>query len=496
MTSFVADGLAGGLSQGLGDVLTVLGWLFLVYSLVINTSFLALTLLAVLDFRSYIRRLDFAGYDESFGEPLTPGVSILMPAYNESAGIVESVAAMSAMRYPDFEVVVIDDGSTDDTVARLVEAFDMVEVPIVVSRRIPTQGAVQATYLSRQGSHNVLLVCKANGGKADALNVGINAARKPLVCMVDADSILDPDSLLHVSRPFADDPERVVASGGVVRVANGCTISRGRVVDVRMPRRRLPRIQVVEYLRAFMIGRAGWSRLGGLLIISGAFGVFRRDVLFELGGLAHDCIGEDAELVVRLHRWLGESDVPGRVVFVSEPVAWTEVPQSRAVLRRQRRRWHRGLAEILAKHRGMLLRPRYGVVGMLALPWFVLFELLAPVVEVLGVAYLAVVLLGYAAQAAGWLSAPLVDPALLGGLLAASLLYTAVLTLSALLVEELSFRRYHGASDLGRALWAVVEENLGYRQLTAWWRLGGVWEAVRRARPEWGDMQRQGLGKS
>jgi cellulose synthase/poly-beta-1,6-N-acetylglucosamine synthase-like glycosyltransferase len=263
-----------------------------------------------------------------------------------------------------------------------------------------------------------------------------------------------------------------------------------------MPRRRLPRIQVVEYLRAFMIGRAGWSRLGGLLIISGAFGVFRRDVLFELGGLAHDCIGEDAELVVRLHRWLGETEAPGRVVFVSEPVAWTEVPQSRAVLRRQRRRWHRGLAEILAKHRGMLLRPRYGVVGMLALPWFVLFELLAPGVEVLGVAYLAVVLLGYGAQALGLLSATLVDPTLIGGLLAASLLYTAVLTLSALLVEELSFRRYHGAGDLGRALWAVVEENLGYRQLTAWWRLGGAWEAVRRARPEWGDMQRQGLGKS
>lgn len=480
-------------TTALAAALLLLGWCLIAYSVLVNSSFLVLTLLAVFDFRSYLRRRGFAAYDETFAEPLAPGISILMPAYNEAAGIVEAVRAMSAMRYPDFEVVVVDDGSTDETVAVMVEAFDMVRAPIVVPGQIPTNGRVLDTYLSRRGSHNVLLVCKDNGGKADALNVGINAARKTLVCMVDADSILDPDALLHVSRPFADDPQRVYASGGVVRVANGSTIRRGRVVDVQMPRTWLPRVQVVEYLRAFMIGRSGWSRLGGLLIISGAFGLFRRDVVVELGGLSTECIGEDAELVVRLHRWLGDNRVDGRVVFVSEPVAWTEAPETTAVLRRQRRRWHRGLTEILTLHKGMLFRRRYGVVGMVSMPWFVAFELLAPFVEVFGLIYLAAMLGLVGLEEAGLYAGDLVNRDVVWILLSVSVLYAIVLSLTALLVEQLSFRRYGGMRNLWISIWAAVEENLGYRQLNAWWRIGGSLEAWRRSPAEWGDMQRRGF---
>lgn len=471
----------------------LLAWLFIGYSAAINTSFLVLTLAAARDFYRHLRRVEFSGYEGTFGGGVAPSVSVLVPAHNESASIVDSVRSLTSLRYPEFEVIVIDDGSTDGTADQLINAFDMVPVPIVVSPRIPTRGAVLDTFLSRQASPNVLLVRKGNGGKADALNAGVNAARMELVCMVDADSLLDQDALLHVARPFVEDPDRVLASGGMIRVANGSTVREGRVTEVRMPRRWIERSQVVEYLRAFTIGRAGWSAAGGLLIISGAFGLFRRDMVLELGGLDPTCIGEDAELVVRLHRWLGDHDIPGRVVFVPEPVSWTEAPASARVLRGQRRRWHRGLTEILTRHRGMVLRPRYGVVGMVSLPWFILFELLAPAVEIVGVLLFAGIALLWGAQELGWVDRAYADGPLVLLLLAASVLYSVVLTWFALLLEELSFRRHRGVGDLLRAIRAAVEESFGYRQLNDVWRIGGSVEAVRKTRHDWGDMKRQGF---
>ena len=480
--------------DALTQLIAWLGWFFIGYSVAINTSFAVLTALAVWSYYAYHRRLDFAAYDESFGEPLARGVSVLMPAYNEAATIVSSVQAMMSLRYPDFEVIVVDDGSKDDTVARMVDAFGMVEVPVAVATVVDTVGEVARCYASPRGSMNLTLVCKTNGGKADALNVGINVARKELVCMVDADSLLDPDALLHVCRPFADDPEHVVASGGVIRVANGSTVSQGRVTDVQMPRRWLARIQVVEYLRAFMIGRAGWSAAGGLLIISGAFGVFRRSVLHAVNGVATDCIGEDAELVVRLYHWMGDSDLDGRVVFVSEPVAWTEAPDTLKVLGKQRRRWHRGLTEVFGRHKGMMLRPRFGIIGMVTLPWFFVFELLAPFVEVFGLLYFVVVMVLLVLQDTGVLHHDLVDLPVVILLLATSIVYAVLMSLLALLGEELSFRRYAGLRNLLISCWSCVEENVGYRQLTAWWRMRGTLDALRKTRHHWGDMERKGFG--
>lgn len=475
-----------------GDA-AVVAWFLVGYFLLANTSFLALTVLASLDFAGHIRRAGFRGYEDTFGSALTPPVSVLMPAYNERAGIVEAVHAMSSLRYPEFEIVVVDDGSTDGTLEALREAFDLVQVPRVVPDDVPTRGRVESVYVSGRGARNLVVVRKTNGGKSDALNTGINIARNPLVCMVDADSVLDPDALLHVSKPFADDPARVVASGGVVRAANGCVVRAGRIVSVRMPTRWLPRIQVVEYLRAFLIGRSGWSRAGGLLIISGAFGLFRRDLLLEVGGMSHDCIGEDAELVVRLHRHLADRRRDRRIVFVAEPVAWTEVPETRAVLGRQRRRWARGIAEILLRHRRMVLNPRYGVIGMLALPWFVLFEVLAGFVELLGLAYLAGVGLLKALQAFGVAEQVAVDTSMALLLLTVSLGYSFLLTVVALAMEEFSFHRYRRRRDLLVALAAAALENLGYRHMTAWWRVVGTFQALRSTPPEWGTMTRTGF---
>jgi cellulose synthase/poly-beta-1,6-N-acetylglucosamine synthase-like glycosyltransferase len=464
------------------ELLQVADYAILTYFVLINSSYLVLIVLASIEFVHHLRRIPFAGHEETYRSPLTQAVSVLVPAYNEAAGIVQSVQAMLALRYPIFEVIVVDDGSTDGSFELLRAEFDLVEVPRVIPADVPTRGRVRSVYVPRLRPDPLVVVRKENGGKTDALNTGINVASHPLVCMVDADSILDPQALLSVAKPFADDPLRVVAAGGVVRVANGCVAVAGRIVDVRMPRAWLPRIQVVEYLRAFLLGRTGWSRLGGLLIISGAFGLFRRDVLVDVGGLDHSCIGEDAELIVRLHRHLRARRRDYRVVFVAEPVSWSEAPSSLRVLARQRRRWHRGIAEILAKHRDMIGNPRYGRIGLVALPYYVLFELFAPVIELAG---LILVPLGLVLGA--------VDPAFAAWFMAVAYGYGLLINLIALTVEEYSFHRYGRWRDLLSAMLASVLENVGYRQLTAFWRLQGIWAAIRRGAHVWGVMHREGF---
>jgi cellulose synthase/poly-beta-1,6-N-acetylglucosamine synthase-like glycosyltransferase len=452
------------------------------YFVALNSSYLVLIVLAGLEFGKHLRRQTFAGADDMFRSPLTLPVSLIVPSYNEGAGIVAAVQAMTALRYPRFEIVVVDDGSTDDTFDRLREHFDLVEVPRVVPQDVPDRSRLLSVHVARANPETLVVVRKTNGGKSDALNVGINVAQHPLVCMVDADSLLDPDALLSVAKPFGDDPLRVAACGGVIRIANGCRVIGGRVVDVRMPRQWLVRIQVVEYLRAFLMGRTGWSRIGGLVVISGAFGIFRRDLLVKIGGLAHDTIGEDAELVVRLHHHLRERDEDYRVVFVAEPVSWSEAPASLKVLGRQRRRWHRGIAEILSKHRRMIGNPRYGRIGLLALPYYVLFELLAPFVEL---AALVLLPLGL------WFGA--IDVAFAWRFALVAYGYGLLVSLTALFIEEISFHRYPRWGDLLRGVAAAIAENFGYRQILAGWQILGALGAWRGGTAVWGTMQRQGF---
>ncbi|MDF2094086.1 glycosyltransferase family 2 protein [Knoellia sp. 3-2P3] len=454
----------------------------LAYFVLINTSYLVLILLGALGFRSHVRSRKTVV--DALGGELTPGVSVVVPAHNEEAGIVTSVKALLSLRYPGHEVVVVDDGSTDATFARLEEAFDLVELPRDVPQDIPVRARVLGQYVPRDGRTRLIVVRKENSGRSEASNVGVNAATEPLVAMIDADSILEPDALLRVAKPFADDPTRVIATGGTIRPVNGCRVVAGRIVSVAMPKPWMPRIQVVEYLRAFLVGRAGWSRFGGLILISGAFGLYRRDTFVDAGGLDPDSIGEDFELVLRMHKLMRDADVDYRVEFVPEPVSWTEVPSTFRVLRNQRRRWHRGLWETLWHYRGMLLRPRYGRVGLLALPYYWLFELVAPLLELYGIVVVPIALA---------LDVVNVPFALL--FLALAYGYAILVTLAAMTLEEWAFHRHERWRDLGIALVASVLENVGFRQLTVWWRLEGWWASLRGKKPVWGVMTRTGFNE-
>ena len=336
---------------------------------------------------------------------------------------------------------------------------------------------MRALYRSRSYP-SLIVIDKENGGKADALNAGLNAATGELVCAMDADTLVEPDAMQRLVRPFLTSDD-VVAAGGTILVLNDATVEGGRIV-ARTPRRFLPGIQTVEYLRAFLFGRLGFNRLGGNLIISGAFGLFRREAILAVGGYQHDTVGEDMELVLRLRRVGVEQDGPSRVEFVPDPVAWTEVPESRRVLGRQRDRWHRGLADVLWRHRRLLFNPRYGPMGMVVFPYFVFVELLAPIVEVIGLLGLVLGLLLGAVDGAF---------AVLFFLVAYG--YGLVLTVLTVLLEGFIFGRYARRWDRLLLLgWALLE-NLGYRQLTVMWRLIGLVKYLR-GRRDWGLMERTG----
>jgi cellulose synthase/poly-beta-1,6-N-acetylglucosamine synthase-like glycosyltransferase len=327
---------------------------------------------------------------------------------------------------------------------------------------------------------NLVVVDKENGGKADALNAGINVAQHPYVCSIDADSLLEDDALQKVMKPFLED-ETVIAAGGIVRIANGCEVMNGRVVRVGLSSKLLPIFQVVEYFRAFLSGRMAWHGVNGLLIISGAFGMFRRADLIEAGGYNHETVGEDMELVVRLHRYNRERKKPYRIAFVPDPVCWTEVPETARILSRQRNRWQRGLLDTMLIHARMLFNPRYGIVGVAAMPYFFLVELLGPVIELAG--YVVMVLM---------LALGILDLQMAVLFFVVALLYGVMFSVGSVLLEEISFQRYPNPKDIAVLLSFGVLENFGYRQLTVWWRIRGFLDYIR-GRHVWEAMPRKGF---
>lgn len=454
-------------------------WFVLAFFVALNGGYLLLNLFS-------LRALYRKGQEEFIGElpraysGLEPPVSILVPAYNEEATIAASIRSMLQLTYAEFEIVVINDGSKDGTLDVLKREFALLPFPEAYRRQIATK-EVRQIYRSTRYP-NVRVIDKVNGGKADSLNAGINASRYPLFCGVDADSVLQRDSLAKVTEPFLRDPT-VVATGGTVRVANGCEISGGFLTRVGLPRSPLALFQVVEYLRAFLFGRLGWSALNGMLIISGAFGVFRKDAVVLAGGYRPDTIGEDMELVVRMHRTLREKRQPYRIEFVPDPVCWTESPEDLATLKNQRVRWQRGLAESLNANWGLVFSRNGGIPGWVAFPFMLFFEWLGPVIELGGYIFMFYAFL-----------TGLVSWEAFGAFLFVALGLGILLSASGLMLEEMSFHLYPRGKQLLLLGLMVILENLGYRQLNTWWRLIGLWRWLVQKEASWGAMKRKGVG--
>jgi cellulose synthase/poly-beta-1,6-N-acetylglucosamine synthase-like glycosyltransferase len=449
-------------------------WFSIWYFVILNTIYLFLILLAALNAIGSSRRTTFSGLTEIFTSPLAPGISVVVPVRNMEDLIVGSTRGLLNLRYPRLEVIVVDDGSSDGTFTRLADEFGLVEVEKVIRTGLETVGRLLSVHAPSNGEHLLVIRKESMGRPADAVNTGVNAARYPLICRIDADTYLDEAALLNLAKPFIEDPVLTIAAGATIRVANGCVIRGGRVVGPRVPGGWLQTIQAAEYLRAFLLGRAGWSQIRGMLFISGAFGLFRRDVYELVGGFHLYTEGDDLEMTTSIHHKLRDERRPYRIGFVPEPCSWTMVPSRYKVLAHQRARWQQILCEALWIHKVMLFNPKYGGVGLVVLPFYLLFELLGAVVE--GMAIIVFIV--------GW-AAGILNPAIVLLFVAAGLGYATLLTIISVITEEITYHRYSGWRDFTLLLYGAVAENIGFRQIYTWWRLRGMADAILRRKATW-----------
>lgn len=440
-----------------GGVILIFNIIIFVYFILLNSSYLVLFGAALVETRRYLARAMAVDLREVFDSPLAPSISVLIPAFNEESVILRAVRAALQVEYPHFEVIVINDGSTDSTLELLKENYGLQRITVPQYCRVPCV-EIRGVYVSSE-EVNLVVVDKDNGGKADALNAGINVSRHEIVCVVDADSLIEPDALLKIARPFMEKPGDTVAVGGVVRILNGCEVKDSAVTNVRLPRNYWANVQLVEYMRAFLGGRMGWAALRGMLIISGALGGFDKETVIEVGGYDRETVGEDMELVVRMHRYLHKKKRRYRMRFLPDPVCWTNVPETYRGVARQRDRWQRGLIESLNHNAAMLLNPRYGAIGMLAMPYYVVFEMMGPMVELLGYVMIVVAL-----------SLRLLDFQFLYLFLAVAVLYGVIVSLIAVYIEGIAYGHYPRLPALVKLTLYALLDNLGYRQLNSWWR--------------------------
>jgi cellulose synthase/poly-beta-1,6-N-acetylglucosamine synthase-like glycosyltransferase len=476
---------AMGLSLSVKTYLSFFTYLFAFYGIAINSIYLLLLLFSIIGADRQIRRWRDKNLRFLFKPGILPSISIIAPAYGEEATIVESVTSLLNLHYPDFEVIVVNDGSPDGTLQRLIGRFGLERVDRRIKERLKT-APVRGIYRNRH-IPNLTVVDKVNGGKADSLNAGINIASKDYFCGIDADSLLESDSLLKMTSPFLDTDEEIIATGGNILPVNGCSVDRGELTRIGIPEKFLPRLQTMEYIRSFIAGRVGWATIRCLVIISGAFGLFRKESVVESGGyltgrerFRKDTVGEDMELVVRLIRHSSLGGKRGRINYVFNANCWTEVPESYGILRRQRDRWQRGLLDIMTFHIGILFNPRYREVGLVAFPYFILFEVIGPWIEFQGLAVFALSL------ALGLLTVPVVILLLIG---------TIFMGIAVSIVSFYILGRgtdYFTKRDFRILIFYAFLENFGIRQFLSVSRLGGYINALRN-KQGWGRMVRRGF---
>ena len=462
---------------------------FTYYIIGVNLVFIILLLLSVGEVSNQSKFWKVKNLSFLFKKGILPSISILAPAYGEEATIIESMNSLLGLVYPDYQLVVINDGSPDNTLKTVVDYFKLEKVDQVIDLRLKTQ-PIRGIY-KNPSYPNLVVVDKANGGKADALNVGVNVASKDYICCIDSDSLLEPAALQKIASGSLDYEAETVATGGNILPINGCTVDRGTITSTGIPKNTVALFQTIEYLRAFMAGRLGWTSMNSLLIISGAFGLFKRERMFEIGGyltsserFKKDTVGEDMELVVRLSRNMREKNIPYRIQHTYNANCWTEVPEDFSILNKQRDRWHRGLIDIIYFHRKILFNPAYGSLGLVSFPYFFIFEVVGPFFELFG--YFAIV---------SQIVFGMIDYPIALVIFSANILMGIIISLMGLLISRWHERsNFFTFKEIMILMFYAVLENFGVRQVISMWRVGGYINSMKKPKG-WGKMVRKGFSK-
>ncbi len=457
-------------------IVLAINYFSLFYVVTVSTIYLIQLISASFGLRKYVRSLRYIDYRRFLDSDHMVPISLLVPAYNESATIVDSVKNLLSLDFPEYEVIVINDGSKANTLQLLIDAYELIPFPQPYKKSLPTE-EIQEIYRSGKDIRLIVLN-KKNGGKADALNAGVNVSSYPVVVTIDADSILEKSSLIKIIYSFVSDPT-CVAVGGIVRVGSGCEIIDGQLKEIGLSKNPIVALQTTEYLRAFLTGRLGFDVMGMLLIISGAFGAFQKAALIEVGGYTRNCVGEDMELVIKLHKLMHQKKRKYSVRFLPDPICWTQPPERLSDLKKQRKRWHVGLIDSLLRHKDMVFRPKYGRIGMVCLPYYWIFELAGPMIETFGYLFIPI----------SWLLG-VVNVWFMVSFFLVAVLYGTILSVGALLLEENTFRKYPDLKQLLRLFFFSFVDNFGYRQVNTIYKVEAMF-GFRKNKSRWGELQRK-----
>lgn len=472
----------------MNNFILVMRFLFFLYSFVLIGSYIVLGIISIIESIAYMKKNSFVNYNKILSSNISPSISIIAPAYNESLNIIENVRSLLSCHYANYDVIIVNDGSKDDSLEKLIAAYDLVKADFLINEQIPTKPLRNGIYKSTNPAfEKLIIVDKENGGKADALNMGLNISANRYVACIDVDCLLIEDALLKLVKPFLETTDtQVIAAGGVIRIANSCIIKEGKLLEVNLPKKMMLQGQILEYLRAFLLGRMAWSRLNGLLVISGAFGLFDKKIAISVGGYDTKTVGEDMEIIVRMRRYMEElkSKPKYKVAYIPDPLCWTEAPDSYKVFISQRNRWTRGTIETLKIHRKIGFNRNYGAMGLLSYPYWFLFERMAPIIEILGLIYFGVLI---AFEKVRW------DYTLTFILVA--YLFTVLFSIISIISEELTYHQYKKKGTGIKLILISFLEPFVIHPFILYAAFRGNMDYYFNKKKKWGEMTRTGMSK-